>query len=84
MTYASKVLVEQFDVPMNDLKRQQLVVLLLDGAAKVETGVAFVDDLIVLPLEKAAHLLFTRQNRGDELARYLLLLLISISGVPFL
>jgi hypothetical protein len=38
-TYASKVLVEQLDVSVDDLEDDELVVALLDGAAKIQTRV---------------------------------------------
>ena len=55
-TYTAKVLVEQLDVSVYDLEDDEFVVALLHGAAEVETGVALVDDLEVLPLEERAHL----------------------------
>ena len=39
-THAAKVLVQQLDVAVNDLQGDQLVVLLLDGAAEIQAGVS--------------------------------------------
>lgn len=38
-TYTSEVLVQQLHVPVDDFQRQQLVVVLLNGAAEVQAGV---------------------------------------------
>ena len=39
MTYASEILVEKFDVSVDDLQGGQLVVVLVDSGAEVEAGV---------------------------------------------
>ena len=70
-TYTAKVLVEQLDVSVYDLEDDEFVVALLHGAAEVETGVALVDDLEVLPLEERAHLGLPRQHRRYDLPRHL-------------
>ena len=58
---------------MDDLESDELVVVLLDGTAEVERGVALVDDLQVLVLQEGAHLWLPRQNLGDQLAADLFL-----------
>ena len=37
--YRSKVLVEEFDIAVDDLQREQLVVVVVDGTAEVERRV---------------------------------------------
>ena len=41
----SEVLIEDFDVSVNDLQGDQLVIVPVDGEAEEQTGVAFVHDL---------------------------------------
>jgi len=43
MTYTSEVLVQQFNVSVDDFENGELVVALLHGAAEVETGVSGID-----------------------------------------
>lgn len=40
MTYTAEVFVEQLDVAVDDLQCDQLVVLVLDGTAEIQTGVS--------------------------------------------
>lgn len=40
VTYAAKVFVQQLHVSVDDLERDELVVLVLDGAAEVQAGVS--------------------------------------------
>lgn len=40
ITHASKIFVQQLNVSVNDLERQQFVVVLFDGTAKVQTRVS--------------------------------------------
>lgn len=39
-TYTAKVLIQQLHIAMNDLQGDQLVVLVLDGTAEIQTGVS--------------------------------------------
>jgi hypothetical protein len=43
MTYTSEVLVQQFNVSVDDFENGELVVTLLHGTAEVETGVSGID-----------------------------------------
>lgn len=83
-TYTAKILVQEFNITMNHLQSDQLVVVLLHGTAKVQAGVSLVHNLALFPLQKAAHLLLTTEYRSDQLSDNLLLCLIRIRLVPFL
>ena len=82
ITYTAKVFVEQFDVSVYDLEDCELVVTLLYGAAEVETGVALVHYLEVLPLEERAHLWLPRQHRRYDFPRHLLFLPLMLCREP--
>ena len=68
---------------MDDLEDNQFIVALLYRAAEVQTGVAFVHYLEVLPLEEGAHLRLPRQHRRYDLPRHLLLLPLMLCREPF-
>lgn len=69
---------------MDQLQRDELIVLALDGAAEVEAGVSLVDDFEVSPLQEAAHLGLAGQNHLHELPHHLLPLLVGRGQVPLL
>lgn len=84
LTNTAEVFVEQLDVAVDDLQCDQFVVLVLNGTAEIQTGVSFIHDFQVPPLQEAAHLWLTGQNGLHQLPRDLLLLLIRQRNVPFL
>lgn len=69
---------------MDEFQRDQLVVFFLDGTAEIERRVAFVDDLLVAPLQERAHLWLARQDGRDQLATDLLLVFRCDRSVPLL
>ncbi|GMS79324.1 hypothetical protein PENTCL1PPCAC_1499 [Pristionchus entomophagus] len=75
LAHTSEVLVQQFDVAVDSLETDELVVALFNRTTEIERGVSLVHDLEVLVLEESAHLGLSRENCRDQLATDLLLLL---------
>jgi len=80
----AKVFIEQLDVAMDDFQREEFVIGVFNGAAKIQRRISFVDDLEILPLQKRAHLRFARQDGGNEFSRDFFLHFILMRHVPFL
>lgn len=40
MTYTSEIFIEQFNVTMYYFQRQQFIIVLFNGTAKVQTGIS--------------------------------------------
>jgi hypothetical protein len=54
--HVSEVLVEHFHEGLHEFEDDELVLVLVDDGDEVETGVALVDDLVLLVVQEVAHL----------------------------
>lgn len=66
-TDVSKILIEHFHKSMNHLQYNEFVFVLVNNGDKVQWGISFVDDFVLLVLEEVAHFGFT----GDDQLVYL-------------
>lgn len=48
MTYTAEVFVEQLDVAVDDLQCDELIVLVLNGTAEIQTGISVKNTTFVL------------------------------------
>jgi hypothetical protein len=51
----AEVLVEYFHEALHQFEHDELVLVLVNNCYEVETGISFVDDLVLLVVEKIAH-----------------------------
>jgi len=84
LTHTAKVFVQEFHVSVDDLQRQKLVVCGFHRAAKVKTGIPFVDNLVIFPLEKRGHFWPSSEDGRDKLPRELLLVFLCEGSEPLL
>lgn len=56
----AKVFVEDLHEALHQFQHDQLVLVLVDDGYEVETGVSFVDDLVLLVVQEITHLGVTR------------------------
>lgn len=78
-------LVQQFDVSVDDLQCDELIVLRFDGDRKVQAGISFVHDLLVRPFDEGGHFGLSTEDQVDQFLCDLLLgFEVVVSRVPFL
>lgn len=56
----AEVFVENLHEALHQFQDDQLILVLVDDGYEVETGVSFVDDLVLLVVQEIAHLGVTR------------------------
>jgi uncharacterized protein YacL len=56
----AEVFVEDLHEALHQFQDDQLILVLVDDGYEVETGVSFVDDLVLLVVQEIAHLGVTR------------------------
>lgn len=56
----AEVFVEDLHEALHQFQDDQLVLVLVDDGYEIETGVSFVDDLVLLVVQEIAHLGVTR------------------------
>lgn len=56
----AKVFVEDLHEALHQFQDDQLILVLVDDGYEIETGVSFVDDLVLLVVQEIAHLGVTR------------------------
>lgn len=56
----AEVFVEDLHEALHQFQHDQLILVLVDDGYEVETGVSFVDDLVLLVVQEIAHLGVTR------------------------
>ena len=57
-----KILIKHFHKCLDEFQDNELVFVFVDDGDKVETGISFVDDFVVLVLDKVAHFGFTSDD----------------------
>ena len=62
LAHVAEVLVEDLYEALHEFEDDEFVLILVDDGDEVETGVALVDDLVFLVVQKVAHLRVARYH----------------------
>lgn len=62
LAHIAKVLVQYFYEHLHQLEHDQLIVVFIHNRDEVQTGITLVNDLVLLVVQKIAHLRITRDH----------------------